>query len=637
MTRKKIAVFSTGWASDILFHFMEGMRDALNDYNADMYLFMCYATYGETDNNRHGELNIFNLPDVSWFDGVILIANLMDFPGVAEKIAERCREAGVPCISHGRVIPGIPNILTDNITGTRELAEHLVEKHGVKRIVFIAGSADNGDSNERLDTVRKVCDEHGLVLKDEDVVFTDWDLSRTQMAVTKLINENNLPDAIVCANDEIAMVSCITLGNFGKTCPDDTIVTGFDHIHESQIFYPSIASVNQNINSHGFITAKKLIDLMEGKQVDDLIKIPCEFVPGESCGCESDKKIVDQRLRAGTIAFRRGQLSNSATWHALTIERVIMECETYKEIKQSLSDSITGNHIFEGGNFHILFDPNSYMSEIEKGEMSPISDEYSDKMDVIFSLKNDEVQNIRSIYTKNLVPGISEDDDKHLYVFLPIHERKKKIGYIVFTDCYDRIESKAVREYMERFNSAIEKARKAMYLRAVNDSIRELSHIDALTHVKNRAAYEASLEEIRKKAENKKKYDFGIILFDVNNLKKVNDQLGHYAGDEYIKNACKLICIAFKNSPVYRIGGDEFVVLLEGKAFEHREEELRNFMDEMNSVKDNENISPEERVSIAYGMSVYECGSETIDDCIKRADETMYVNKKKMKEAAKAM
>ena len=73
------------------------------------------------------------------------------------------------------------------------------------------------------------------------------------------------------------------------------------------------------------------------------------------------------------------------------------------------------------------------------------------------------------------------------------------------------------------------------------------------------------------------------------------------------------------------------MVILEGKAFDLRDEQLQNFVEEMNSVMNNENISPEERVSIAYGMAIYEGAPETIDDCIKRADETMYETKKKMK------
>ncbi len=631
MARKKIAIFATGWASDILFHFMEGMRDQIKDYDADMYLFMNYGTYGETENSRHGELNIFKLPDISTFDGVVIITNLIDFPGFAEDIVERSKKANVPVISHGRIIPGIPNVITDNSAGTKDLTEHLIKEHGVKKLMFFAGAADNDDSNARLETVRDVCLENGLDFTDENIFYTNWDLNTSQAKTQELIKNHNLPDAFVCANDEIAMVINIALDNFGLSCPKDVIVTGFDHIQESQIFYPSIASVDQNSYEHGSICAEKIVELIEGGQIDDLIKIPCKFIPGESCGCKSSQKILDQRLRSGTISFRKMQLSSSATWHTLNLERIIMDCESYNDIKRALTDSITNEHIFEGDNFHILFDPTAYRSEIETGVSITDTDTYSDKQDVIYSLRNGKVQNIRSVHTKTLVPGISEDDEKHLYVFLPVHEREIRIGYLCFVDCYDKIESKAIREYCERFNSAIEKARKAMYLKAINDSIRELSHVDALTHVKNRTAYETRLEEIRKKAERKGNLDFGIILFDVNNLKKINDELGHYAGDEYIKNACKLICIAFKNSPVYRIGGDEFVVLLEGKAFDLRDEQMQSFIDEMSSVMNNENISPEERVSIAYGMSIFKGAPETIDDCIKRADETMYETKKKMK------
>ena len=170
-----------------------------------------------------------------------------------------------------------------------------------------------------------------------------------------------------------------------------------------------------------------------------------------------------------------------------------------------------------------------------------------------------------------------------------------------------------------------------MYLRTLNDSIRELSHIDALTHVKNRAAYELQLEEYRKKVESKSKFTFGVVLFDVNNLKKINDELGHYSGDEYIKNACKLICTTYKNSPVYRIGGDEFVALLEGKVLAQKDELMKTFITEMNKLRNSTELPPEEKVSVAYGMAYMSDPSENVDDVVKEADERMYETKKKMK------
>ena len=630
MSKKKIAVFSTAWAADILAHFMRGMTEVLKPLNIDIYLFTCYASYGETDSSRFGELNILNLPDLHHFDGAVIITNLLDFPGEADRIVTRCREAGVPVISHGLRLEGAHSVITDNLSGMETLVRHLIDDHGIKNLTFIAGSADNGDSNERLQAVRNVCREKGIKFTDDDILYTNWDLSTAQNYVMKDAKEGNLSDAYICANDELAMVSIIALNDCGLECPDAAIVTGFDFISQSKVFYPSISSVDQDSEKHGKTCAELILELMDGKEVDMLTQIPCTFMPGESCGCKSPKEIIDKRLRAGTLAFRSNQLQSFATWHTIYIERAILNCESFSEIKQALTKAITEDSGFEGDDFHILFDPESYGYELKKSGNQDY-DPYSEKQDVIYSIRNGKLQtSIRSIKTANLIPGLEDTDPFHMYVFIPLHEREMKVGYIIFTDCYDQIESAAVREYGDRLNSAIEKARKAMYLRTLNDSIRELSHIDALTHVKNRAAYELQLEEYRKKAGPKSKFTFGVVLFDVNNLKKINDELGHYSGDEYIKNACKLICTTYKNSPVYRIGGDEFVALLEGKVLAQKDELMETFISEMNKLR-NSDLPPEEKVSVAYGMA-YMCDpSESVDDVVKEADERMYETKKKMK------
>jgi len=630
MSKKKIAVFATAWAADILGHFMRGMTEVLKPLNIDIYLFMCYASYGETDNNRYGELNIMNLPDLHTFDGAVIITNLLDFPGEAERIVKRCHEAGIPVVSHGLKLDGTHSVITDNASGMESLVRHIIDVHGAKKITFIAGSADNGDSNERLDVVRKICGEKGLSFSDGDVLYTNWDLATAVNRVTKDVREGTLPDVYVCANDELAMVSAIGLNDCGLSCPEDVLVTGFDFISQSKVFYPSIASVDQDSEKHGRICAGLINDLMDGKETDKLTQIPCTFIPSESCGCKCSPEIADRRLRAGTIAFRSNQIQSFATWHTIYIERAILKCESFSEIKQALTKAITDDAGFEGENFHILFDPDSYAYDLKKtGNLE--YDLYSDKQDVIYSMRNGKLQATRSIKTSHLIPGLEDSDPFHMYVFVPLHEREMKVGYIIFTDCYDQIESSAIREYGDRFNSAIEKARKAMYLRTLNDSIRELSHIDALTHVKNRAAYELQLDEIRKKVESKSKYTFGVVLFDVNNLKKINDELGHYSGDEYIKNACKLICTTYKNSPVYRIGGDEFVAILEGKVLAQKDDLIETFITEMNKLRNNMDIPPEERVSLAYGMAYMNDPSENVDDVVKEADERMYETKKKMK------
>ena len=96
------------------------------------------------------------------------------------------------------------------------------------------------------------------------------------------------------------------------------------------------------------------------------------------------------------------------------------------------------------------------------------------------------------------------------------------------------------------------------------------SLIDTLTGVRNKNAYEELEEEYQLKIEKDTDLKFGLVVCDMNNLKIINDTMGHEAGDELIQSACTLLCDTFLHSKVYRVGGDAFVVLLEGSDYDNR-------------------------------------------------------------------
>ena len=105
------------------------------------------------------------------------------------------------------------------------------------------------------------------------------------------------------------------------------------------------------------------------------------------------------------------------------------------------------------------------------------------------------------------------------------------------------------------------------------------ANIDALTGVKNRNAYRVYEERLNAQIEINRAPDFAITILDVNDLKKVNDTEGHKAGDQYLRDACKIICTTFKRSPVFRVGGDEFAVLSQGDDYARIDE----LIEQMNS------------------------------------------------------
>ena len=117
---------------------------------------------------------------------------------------------------------------------------------------------------------------------------------------------------------------------------------------------------------------------------------------------------------------------------------------------------------------------------------------------------------------------------------------------------------------------------------------------------------------------------FAIIMLDVNDLKKINDSAGHQAGDQYLRDACKIICDIFKHSPVYRVGGDEFVVIAQGGDYE----KIRERISEMG--EHNAEAQRSGGVVIACGMAKFE-NDTCVASVFERADNRMYDNKNDLK------
>ena len=159
----------------------------------------------------------------------------------------------------------------------------------------------------------------------------------------------------------------------------------------------------------------------------------------------------------------------------------------------------------------------------------------------------------------------------------------------------------------------------------------EMARRDELTGIKNKNAFYELEKTVQNNIDNGLDYlPFAIVVCDINDLKRINDSLGHKAGDEYIKASCKLICDIFSHSPVFRVGGDEFVVFLRSSDFENRTSLLEELH---NRVIDNQRKN--EGPIVASGMAVYNPQHDRMfTDVFERADTMMYENKKWLKEGA---
>ena len=170
-------------------------------------------------------------------------------------------------------------------------------------------------------------------------------------------------------------------------------------------------------------------------------------------------------------------------------------------------------------------------------------------------------------------------------------------------------------------------------LRGYIADLNSLAYGDALTSVRNKGAFDIYVREIQTRLDDPDdRPEFAIGIFDCDDLKTINDRYGHEKGDMYLTNSSHLICRVFQSSPVFRIGGDEFAVVLQNEDYKNRDALQKHFVSKSAEIcafaKDEW-----EKIRVAHGIAAYNPQlDKTVEDVIRRADRLMYANKRAHKE-----
>ncbi len=207
-------------------------------------------------------------------------------------------------------------------------------------------------------------------------------------------------------------------------------------------------------------------------------------------------------------------------------------------------------------------------------------------------------------------------------------------------DIYNEIKSMQIRilddlESINTIQKEKEKAESDIKEKAKEiDVISKEAYSDSLTKVGSKTAYINKTNELNEKI-NKHDAEFAIVMIDANYLKVINDKYGHAAGDEYLKGCCKILCRVYKHSPVYRIGGDEFVAILMGDDYKERNQKLEEMREAFKDSFNQTDLDPWFRFSASVGMGEYIDGDSDAEVVFKRADKSMYDEKSTFKKKNK--
>ena len=182
--------------------------------------------------------------------------------------------------------------------------------------------------------------------------------------------------------------------------------------------------------------------------------------------------------------------------------------------------------------------------------------------------------------------------------------------------------------------SLVETTKKLGEAQEQADAMNELANRDALTGIRNKNAYDKEVRRVEGEMKSDGDKKFGIAMVDLNFLKKINDTYGHEQGNIAIKKLCRMVCVIFAHSPVFRIGGDEFVVVLENNDYKNVDDLLAQFNGQLNDMANDAALEPWERISAAIGVAFYDPATDSsVATVFKRADKAMYLRKKEMKAA----
>lgn len=630
--KRKIAVFANGWNNEYLSLCVKGIQKGAEECGADIFLFVDYATFTDTEDNIRGELNILNLPDLRDFDGVLMLGNTLASMGEINVITEKIRQAGVTAVCLNYDVEGMDCVLTDNASGMKELVSHMITVHGASRFLWLGGPADHQDCRERLTVLQQVMASYDLTLPEENKIYGDWSFYSAGFEVHNwLTSHDYLPDVIVCANDNMAIGVCITLENMGISVPEQVKVTGFDFLEYGQEFYPALTTVERQTEECCYRGVLRLVECIDKGPEAAKIQFETKLVSKESCGCVLDHAANRKRLLASHKSYTKSSGSTMFSWHTAAMDECMVWVKAKGDVHRALKSVFESGHMYEGDNFALCVD-DFYVDSIE-GSAETRKEGYGDSMRVIYSMKNGVTQDSVYINRRELVPFYDADASvSHIYLFAPIHIRGISVGYTVLRDAVNLLEDFYLYTLNKHLANGLERARQNVRMEILNRQLNILSMTDKLTGLYNREGYEKysipRLEECRKEGL------YGaIMVVDIDRMKHINDQYGHLQGDVAIITVAEAIR---ESLPVgwyaVRYGGDEFVLVGECESRQMAEEMKQSIIRRI-EMKSEGKLPYHLSASIGY-MLVDPNMDLSIEEYFRGADQAMYMMKQ-MHEAGK--
>ena len=563
MERKKIAVFISALYEDMVRQTVDGLLKAAERENVKIIFFTSFAdnhtsqNYDRYQDYDTGDFVVYLLPDMKEYDALISFDTYMTGSFI-EPIDRLKKAVSCPVITMGTVKEGTCSIVNDQDRSFSEVIEHLINVHGCRDIIHVAGPPERSFCQERIDIYRNTMIEHGLSCEDDRIYYGTLrpecgeDIVPQILADYEEAGDRRLPDAIVCVNDYTAIGVIQALERRGFKVPADVIVTGYDDILRAQFNEPSITTSAQPFFRVGQTGMETLMRILRGEKAEAVTAVPGTLCMRQSCGCEPFNVYRKDMIREKYIRIVTNLESLALSNTNLILGGAVGDTaeDIYNEI--------------EAGCLRETGFRDAVLCLIDGWEQRKlIQHRYTLKEEtfnvVCGSWQGKPVKRQR-LRRGQLLPDEMMNDDKPYYIF-PVHHLQYFLGYFIVNPELQGMEQLHIKSWLVSISTVLVNWFFRNQLKDTVDELEVLYQTDMLTGLYNRRGYyrffESYYEECRSAGT-----ELAVFLIDMNGMKKINDRYGHAEGDFCLCTIAEAMHKSAKEEEIcIRTGGDEFVVL----------------------------------------------------------------------------
>lgn len=627
-----IAVIASGIDEEYQQSILKGIHRYAAQHHVNIAHFIAFGGILANPKYDQGEYNIFELPNFSLFDGVVLLSNTFS-ADLGDALYERIRAAGIPAVSIDRDLGDLYYIGIRNAAAMEQITRHLIEQHHIKRLNFISGPDTNSESTERLAAFQKVLREHDIPIEPERVYHGTFRAKDGRRAVESFLSSDlPFPEAIVCANDAMAISAVLTLEENGIRCPEDILVSGFDNIYNARHFSPALTTIERPLMQSGALACELIIRCIAGEKPERVQELSAVPIFSESCGCQvSDPEDITV-YKKRTYQLQENLLRDISRHDQMACS--LVECDSFDEYIDTLKQFVRKTKCEE---FYLCLNDNWHMKQIQEevGYTGALPADtytvhgYSQRMIMPLSYFDGEFHGEIGFTSDRILPRLRTDSERNRNMFfVPLHFRERCLGFFAIVNSDFPMASALFHSWSINISNTLENFRKLLCLDEIVQELDKLYAIDSLTGIYNRNGFKRSSQALFDACAVEHRQVM-VMFADMDGLKHINDNFGHKAGDHAIRSIAAILqesCL--RGEIACRFGGDEFFIF--GADYsEAAADALRGRINKALEICNRNSDLPYE-LSVSLGACITVPPKDSsIFQLITVADNRMYEEKKK--------